>query len=119
MAFERNPDRPRIDARDKVLGKALFAADREVTGLLHAMTVPAAIAKGEIEAIDVAAAVRVPGVVRVFTWRDFADIRETPATRGRRRGSRLPADEAPVGTTSRRTRRAGGWRYLGGGDRRR
>ena len=82
MAFEPNPDRPRIDARDKVLGKALFAADREVPGLLHAMTVPAAIAKGTIEAIDAAAAARVPGVVRVFTWRDFADIRETPATRG-------------------------------------
>lgn len=82
MPLERNPDRPRFDARDKVLGKALFAADRQVPGLLHAMTVPAAIAKGEIEAIDTEAASRVPGVVRVFTWRDFADITETPATRG-------------------------------------
>jgi xanthine dehydrogenase YagR molybdenum-binding subunit len=82
MALERNPDRPRIDARDKVLGKALFAADRDVRGLLHAMIVPATIAKGEIEAIDTEHAMRVPGVVRVFTWRDFADIRETPATRG-------------------------------------
>jgi xanthine dehydrogenase YagR molybdenum-binding subunit len=82
MALERNPDRPRIDARDKVLGKVLFAADREVPGLLHAMTVPAAIPKGTIEAIDITAAMAVPGVVRVFTWRDFADIRETPATRG-------------------------------------
>src|SRR5690606_40617616 len=50
--------------------------------LLHAMTVPAAIAKGEIEVIDTDQATRVPGVVRVFTWRDFTDIRETPATRG-------------------------------------
>lgn len=82
MVLERNPDRPRIDARDKVLGKAQFAADRAVPGLLHAMTVPAAIPKGMIEAIDTAAAMQVPGVVRVFTWSDFADIRETPATRG-------------------------------------
>ena len=82
MVFERDPDRPRIDARDKVLGKALFAADRKVPGLLHAMTVPASIAKGEIEAIDTAAATGVAGVVRVFSWRDFSDIRETPATRG-------------------------------------
>jgi len=82
MPIERNPDRPRIDAREKVLGKAMFAADRPVDGLLHAMTVPAAIAKGEITAIDVDPAARVPGVVRIFTWRDFADIRETPATRG-------------------------------------
>lgn len=82
MPIGPNPDRPRIDAREKVLGKALFAADREVAGLLHAMTVPAAIAKGTIAAIDIDRATRVPGVVRVFTWRDFADIRETPATRG-------------------------------------
>lgn len=82
MPIDRNPDRPRIDAREKVLGKAQFAADRPVPGLLHAMTVPATIAKGEITAIDVERASRVPGVVRVFTWRDFADIRETAATRG-------------------------------------
>jgi xanthine dehydrogenase YagR molybdenum-binding subunit len=84
MTLERNPDRPRIDARDKVLGKPLFAADRQVRGLLHAMIVPATIAKGEIEAIDTAVAARVPGVVRVFTWRDFADLTETSATRGGR-----------------------------------
>jgi len=82
MALERNPDRPRVDARDKVLGKPLFAADRPVPGLLHAMTVPATIAKGEIEAIDTEAAARVAGVIRIFTWRDFTDITETPATRG-------------------------------------
>lgn len=82
MSLESNPDRPRIDAREKVLGTARFAADRAVPGLLHAMTVPAAIAKGDILGIDVERASQVPGVVRIFTWRDFADIRETPATRG-------------------------------------
>ena len=30
MALERNPDRPRFDARQKVLGHALYAADRAV-----------------------------------------------------------------------------------------
>lgn len=82
MPFDRTPDRPRVDAREKVLGRPLFAADRPVPGLLHAMTVPAACPKGDIVEIDTAAAVRVPGVVRVFTWVDFADIKETPATRG-------------------------------------
>jgi len=83
MSLDRNPDRPRVDARDKVLGKPLFAADRLVTGvLLHAMTVPAAIAKGEIEDIDTTAAASVAGVVRVFTWREFSQLRETPASRG-------------------------------------
>lgn len=82
MAPGRNPDRPRFDAREKVLGQALFAADRQVPGLLHAMTVPAAIAKGEIEAIDTSAAASVPGVVRVFTWKDFESIKQAPAFGG-------------------------------------
>jgi xanthine dehydrogenase YagR molybdenum-binding subunit len=82
MPLGSNPDRPRFDAHQKVLGHALYAADRAVPGLLHAMTVPAAIAKGEIEAIDTDAAAAVRGVVRVFTWRDFADLIETGATRG-------------------------------------
>ncbi|AUW56980.1 xanthine dehydrogenase family protein molybdopterin-binding subunit [Sphingobium sp. SCG-1] len=82
MPLEQNPDRPRFDARDKVLGKALFAADRQVPGLLHAMTVPATIAKGDIESIDTEAASRIPGVIRIFTWRDFTDLAETPASRG-------------------------------------
>jgi xanthine dehydrogenase YagR molybdenum-binding subunit len=82
MSIETNPDRPRIDAREKVRGETKFAADRAVEGLLHAMTVPATVAKGAIVAIDLDLAVKVPGVLRVFTWRDFADIRETPFTRG-------------------------------------
>ena len=82
MAFESNPDRPRVDARQKVLGQALFAADRQVNNLLHAMTVPATIAKGTITAIDTATARQVRGVVAVFTHVDFADLKETPVIRG-------------------------------------
>ncbi len=65
------PDRERIDAHDKVLGATAFAADVRLPGLLHAMTVPATIAKGRVEALSIEAAMRVPGVVRVLTAADF------------------------------------------------
>lgn len=82
MTQERTADRPRVDAHEKVLGRPLYAADQPITGLLHAMTVPATIARGRIEAIDVTAAKNVSGVVRIFTHEDFAQIKTTPAARG-------------------------------------
>jgi xanthine dehydrogenase YagR molybdenum-binding subunit len=82
MTQKRTADRPRVDAYEKVLGQALYAADQPIAGLLHAMTVPATIAKGRIEAIDLTAAMNVRGVVRVFTHEDFSQIKTTPASRG-------------------------------------
>lgn len=82
MTQERTADRPRVDAYEKVLGRALYAADQPIAGLLHAMTVPATIARGRIDAFDLTAAQNVPGVVRVFTHEDFSQIKTTPAARG-------------------------------------
>lgn len=83
MTLQSTPDRPRVDAREKVLGRALYAADIALDGLLHAITVPATIAKGRVTAIDTALAIAEPGVVRVYTHEDFAnDIAVTPATLG-------------------------------------
>ena len=65
------PERERIDARDKVLGVTRYAADVSVSGVLFAMTVPATIAKGHIATLSIAAAMAVPGVVRVLTADDF------------------------------------------------
>nr|WP_210259266.1 xanthine dehydrogenase family protein molybdopterin-binding subunit [Agrobacterium sp. a22-2] len=80
--MKRTTDRPRIDAQEKVLGRALYAADQPFPGLLHAMTVPAKIAKGQILSIDTVAALNVAGVVRIFTHEDFSQIKTTPAARG-------------------------------------
>lgn len=68
-------DRPRSDAREKVLGTARFAADHSAQGLAHAMTVPSRIVRGRLLAIDTEAAWARPGVLAVLTWRDFAGIR--------------------------------------------
>lgn len=71
MSTEPFPDRPRADAREKVLGAAKYAADFVVPGTLYAMQVPATIAKGRVTMVAVDAAIRVPGVVRVLTSSDF------------------------------------------------
>ncbi|MDB5663409.1 MAG: hypothetical protein JWN59_1747 [Sphingomonas bacterium] len=68
------PERERIDARDKVLGATAYAADVQLPGLLYAMTVPAAIAKGRVVAVAIEGAMRVPGVVRVLTPADFPPL---------------------------------------------
>ena len=71
MSTASFPDRPRVDAGDKVLGATLYPGDVPVERLLHAMMVPSRIAKGTITEIDTSAALRVPGVVRVLTPEDF------------------------------------------------
>ncbi len=74
------PNRPRADAREKVMGAARYGADHQVAGLLYAMQVPATIAKGRIASLSVDAAMQVPGVVRVLTSTDF--LPPPPATTG-------------------------------------
>jgi xanthine dehydrogenase YagR molybdenum-binding subunit len=71
MSNAAYPDRARIDARDKVLGKTAFAADVALPNLLHAMMVPARIAKGVMTVISTEEAMKVPGVVRILTPADF------------------------------------------------
>lgn len=74
MVAETFTDHPRIDARQKVLGQRLYAADQVFPGLLYAMVVPARIAKGRVTSLPTEPAMRVPGVVRILTASDF----ETP-----------------------------------------
>jgi xanthine dehydrogenase YagR molybdenum-binding subunit len=65
------PDRARIDAREKVCGTNIYAADVGLPGLLYAMMVPSVVAKGTMTALSTDAAMRVPGVVRILTPDDF------------------------------------------------
>lgn len=93
MSAPQFPDRPRVDARDKVCGTTAYAADRQFPRLLHAMTVPSRIAKGRLTAISSDAAMRVPGVVRVLTSRDFS------APRARGDDGHGPPPPPPLNTT--------------------
>jgi xanthine dehydrogenase YagR molybdenum-binding subunit len=69
------PDTPRIDARDKVLGAALFAADDSRPGMLHGALAVATIGRGRIESIDTEAARAVRGVRLVLTHEDLSELR--------------------------------------------
>jgi xanthine dehydrogenase YagR molybdenum-binding subunit len=73
MALDQLPDRARVDARDKVRGTTLYAADFQFPGLLHAVLVPSRIAKGKVAHVDAAGALAAPGVLRVLTPEDFPE----------------------------------------------
>lgn len=72
----------RVDARDKVQGRTIYAADTRLPGMLHAMLVPATIAKGNVTKVDVAAAAKIPGVVHVLSIGDFSSLRPQISFRG-------------------------------------
>ncbi len=61
---------PRFDI-DKVYGGALFASDIEIPGMLWIKLVSAPYAHARIKKIDTSNALKIPGVVAVFTGRDF------------------------------------------------
>jgi xanthine dehydrogenase YagR molybdenum-binding subunit len=63
----------RVDGRLKVTGKALYAADNPAPNLVYAALVCSTIARGSVERIDPAAAVRDREVLRVIT--DFGGVK--------------------------------------------
>src|SRR5437764_13745158 len=58
---------PRQDGPDKVAGRARYAGDQVVPGMLYARLVLSPYAHARILNIDTSAALAVPGVVAVFT----------------------------------------------------
>jgi xanthine dehydrogenase YagR molybdenum-binding subunit len=68
-------DTTRIDARDKVRGKALFGADDARPDMVHAALAVATIGKGRIVSLDTRAAAAVSGVRLVLTHRDLGDVK--------------------------------------------
>ncbi len=55
----------RIEGREKVAGEALYAAEHDPEGVVHAVIVQAAIAKGAVASVDAGEALRLPGVLGV------------------------------------------------------
>jgi xanthine dehydrogenase YagR molybdenum-binding subunit len=73
-----NPSYPkiaRVDAEDKVRGRPIYAADRNLDGMLHAMLVMATIGKGRVTGIDARAALALPAVRHVLTHIDMAGLK--------------------------------------------
>ncbi|WP_196518110.1 molybdopterin cofactor-binding domain-containing protein [Halomonas sp. PA16-9] len=67
-------DIARTDARGKVLGQTPFGADMIFPDILHAMLVPATIAKGTVSHIDITPAAEISGVVQILSLGDFPTL---------------------------------------------
>ncbi|MGQ9490746.1 MAG: xanthine dehydrogenase family protein molybdopterin-binding subunit [Anaerolineae bacterium] len=61
----------RVDALEKVMGKAKYIADRKLPGMLHARCLRSDVPHARIVKLDVTPALAVPGVRAVITSEDF------------------------------------------------
>lgn len=64
----------RLDAIDKVTGRARYAIDEEYPDMLHAAVVRSSRAHAVIRSIDSSRALDRPGVVAVVTWQDLEGL---------------------------------------------
>jgi xanthine dehydrogenase YagR molybdenum-binding subunit len=68
----------RVDGRQKVTGRATYAAEFGVPGHAHGVIVRSTVANGRIASIDAAAAERAPGIVAVVTHRNAPRLAYRP-----------------------------------------
>jgi len=64
---------PRIDAADKVTGRAVYTADIHLSNVVHAKILLSPIAHGLIKRIDATRALALPGVLGVITGKDVPE----------------------------------------------
>jgi 4-hydroxybenzoyl-CoA reductase alpha subunit len=64
---------PRVDAADKVTGRALYTADIKLPNMVHGKILGSAVAHGFIKRIDVSKAAALDGVLAVITGADVPD----------------------------------------------
>jgi CO/xanthine dehydrogenase Mo-binding subunit len=69
---------PRLEARDKVTGRAEYTHTMRVPGMVHGKIFRSTVAHGRIKRIDTSAAARVPGVIGVFTGEDIRRVIPDP-----------------------------------------
>src|SRR5439155_10826951 len=68
----------RLEARDKVTGRAEYTHTMRLPGMLHAKIFRSTVAHGRIKSIDTRAATKVPGVARVITAEDVRKVIPSP-----------------------------------------
>src|SRR6266568_7900555 len=69
---------PRLEARDKVTGRAEYTHTMRLPGMLHGKVFRSTVAHGRIKSIDVSGAKKVPGVYRVVTSEDVRKVIPEP-----------------------------------------
>ena len=65
---------PRLEAREKVTGRAEYTHNLRLPGMLYGKVFRSTVAHGRIKSIDVSAARAVPGVHRVVTSEDVLKV---------------------------------------------
>jgi xanthine dehydrogenase YagR molybdenum-binding subunit len=68
----------RVDGRDKVMGRAKYAAEYPLPGLTYGVLKTSDIAKGRVQSIDTSAAMKEPGVLAIFTHENLPKLAKTP-----------------------------------------
>jgi putative selenate reductase molybdopterin-binding subunit len=66
---------PRVDAADKVTGRAKYTADIYLPNMIHGKLLGSPIAHGLVKKIDVSKAKALPGVLAVLTGADVTDTK--------------------------------------------
>ncbi len=69
---------PRIEAREKVTGRAEYTHTMRLPGMLHAKILRSTVAHGRIKSIDTSVAKQVAGVYRVVTSEDVREVIPEP-----------------------------------------
>src|SRR3989442_668134 len=69
---------PRLEARDKVTGRAEYTHVMRIPGMLHAKLFRSTVAHGRIKSVDTSAAKKVPGVLHVITIDDVRKVIPNP-----------------------------------------
>ena len=69
---------PRLEAREKVTGRAEYTHLMQLPGLLHGKIFRSTVAHGRIKSVDVGAARKVPGVYGVYTSADVGKVISDP-----------------------------------------
>ena len=69
---------PRLEAREKVTGRAEYTHLMQLPGMLYAKIFRSTVAHGRIKSIDTSDAARVPGVHAVYTGADVRKVIPNP-----------------------------------------
>jgi xanthine dehydrogenase YagR molybdenum-binding subunit len=86
----------RVEGREKVTGKAKYAAEFALPGLTYGVLATSPIAKGKIQSIDTTAAAREPGVLAVLTHQNLPKLAKTPNDAAGKKDTGAPMGFLPL-----------------------
>lgn len=73
---------PRVDGEDKLTGRAGYTGELRAEGMLHGYPVPAGIAHGRLEFLELDAARAMPGVIDILHHGHFPVLHRSPNSMG-------------------------------------